>query len=464
MLLKTSRRSLLQGLGASAALLAPVARSIEAQDRDGPPTNLVVFYTPNGFYRQEFRNQGSPSDFDGRVLDRELGRLVGTLEPLEPFRDRIALLKGLNNKAWGGNASHYNICRLLTQRRTADNSRENQADGPSLDQVLGTRWGVEPVVVLNSPAYRGSNNSPDHSNQRLSWVGRPGAATNVHPTFGARNLFDDLIAGRQVSGGTAEAERERRRQRRGFLFSQARDDLRRFEARLGGLERERVQRHVEALARVEARLESVAVAAPTCAVPGRPDPSGNNRQRLLAGSEAIQEMVVAAFGCGLNRVATILEQPASTGHLPIAGVTACANHHEVSHDSRGCGGEADARRAWPAIDQHYAGRLAALLERLEGANLLGRTVVLWVTEISQGHFQNDYTMVIAGGHGLGLRTGRELRYRFHGEYRGRRSADRPDNASYADALVSVQKALGVDEDHVGDPEYSDGGLQELYRG
>ena len=82
------RRTLLRGLGVGIALpfLESMMPSAAAADVKSRPKRLQVFYTPNGMTMDEYRPVGA-----GPL------QLSGTLQPLEPFRDRISVFSGLGH-------------------------------------------------------------------------------------------------------------------------------------------------------------------------------------------------------------------------------------------------------------------------------------------------------------------------------------------------------------------------------
>ena len=72
---------------------------------------------------------------------------------------------------------------------------------------------------------------------------------------------------------------------------------------------------------------------------------------------------------------------------------------------------------------------------------------------------------MGGGSALGINSGQYIEYEFFGSEGDKRDAARdPRNQSLADLWVSVQKAVGVQSDTFGDPEFCNGGLPELYSG
>ena len=67
-----------------------------------------------------------------------------------------------------------------------------------------------------------------------------------------------------------------------------------------------------------------------------------------------------------------------------------------------------------------------------------------------------------------MQLGKVIEYPFEGNegalMEARNTARRPENAGMADLWVSVQKAMGVQQEGFGEPGMTKGGLKELFAG
>src|SRR5262245_23000693 len=79
-----SRRALLGGLGAGAALLTPFVKYRSAMAQTATSGNLLIFFTPNGHKREYFGATGS-----GAAMT-----LGPSLAPLEAVKSDIAVVRG----------------------------------------------------------------------------------------------------------------------------------------------------------------------------------------------------------------------------------------------------------------------------------------------------------------------------------------------------------------------------------
>ncbi len=156
-------------------------------------------------------------------------------------------------------------------------------------------------------------------------------------------------------------------------------------------------------------------------------------------------------------------QGASEGYDTGAN-TGSPSHHSVSHYGFG----ASSGDRWVAIDTWYSNRFAYQLAALKKLGVLDKTVVVWVSEITEGHNQLNMVTVVAGGQALGMKTGQYIQYPMKGnevEGSGAIAIGRdPANRSLSDLWVTVQQAMGVPDNTFGDPKYSTGPLTELRTG
>src|SRR5450432_3151274 len=151
-----SRRSLLRGLGAGTALLAPfvrnhgsMAQSAPAGAQATPAGNLLIFHTPNGHKRSLVVDGQNTLAFDAASAAGGL-KLGRSLMPLQPFQSDVAVIKGLNLKTPTFISSHQDVCRILTcwgAPKEGNDETQFTAFGPSIDQSIGQALNQKPLVV-----------------------------------------------------------------------------------------------------------------------------------------------------------------------------------------------------------------------------------------------------------------------------------------------------------------------------
>ena len=252
-----------------------------------------------------------------------------------------------------------------------------------------------------------------------------------------------------------------------------RSDIATFRARINSNDRAHLDSYLDTLQSLEQRVMQnptlpsacapgpllARVAALPAVAPRQVDDKsfGGVVTEMQARGELWMDMIATAFACGTRRVAVIQWQGASEGYNP-ADDLGSPNHHSVTE------GAASADH-WVAIDTWYANRFAYQLAALKTLGVLDRTIVVWVSEITEGHNQLNMVTVVAGGQALGMKMGQYIQYPFTGqEVEGAGAipvAQNPANRSLSDLWVTIQQALGVNQSTFGDPKWSAGPLVEL---
>jgi hypothetical protein len=469
-----SRRSLLRGLGAGAALLGPFLRHSSSQAASATPSgNLLIFFTPNGHKRSLTTNGTTTTCFDATANGTSM-TLGTSLTPLQPFLSDVSVIKGLNLKTPTYIASHQDICRILTcQNAPGGQSAEGTAHqftgyGPSIDQSIGMAINQRPLVVAVDP-YRDQPHWRTFLSWRASGVNEP-FVKNFSTVF--TDLFGNLTGQAQTSDQTAALMRARARNQSVLDF--VKGDISTFRSRINSNDKAHLDSYLDSLQSVEQKVTAM-VAAGTCSVdplmtkmsampakaPLQNDdksPDGVEAQMRSRG-ELWMDMIATAFACGTRRVAVMQWQGASEGYDTGAD-TGSPSHHSVSH--YGFGQSSGDR--WVSIDTWYAQRFAYAVNALKTLNVLDRTIIAWVSEITEGHNQLNMVTVVAGGQALGMKQGQYIKYPFKGnEVEGGNAIGvgrDPANRGLGDLWSTIQNAMGV-PGQFGDPSVAGGPLTEL---
>lgn len=440
------RRQLLRGLGAGLALLSPFAETRLLRAQASGAGNLLVFFTPNGFLRSRFGAENPGTNYAFKP----------SLAALEPFKEQVTVIKGLCNKSASEKSSHEDCVKILTCASGDDLYR---GYGSSIDQVVAKHLGGRPLTL----AVERFNDEPNWQT-KISWVADNAFDPHIKsPRAVFDNVFGDFVPAAPVPQ-TPQPIDARYAQNKSVLDF-VRQDIGAFKSRLSAADRAKLDLHLESLREVEKRVATMP-AGPTgsalCEPAGLAERveganSADEVADLQRQGELMVDLIGTSFACGLKRAATLFWQPASAGINPNQGG---GNHHQVSHYEA-----PDSTEQWAKIDAWYAERFRYTLESLSARGVLDDTVVVWATEISEAHDQNNFVMLVAGGKNLGFELGQYIEYPFHGDEDGKVATGRDSrNKSQADLWVSVQKAFGIASDTFGDPEYSSGGLSELRTG
>src|SRR5215217_2469093 len=189
-----SRRAFLRGIGVTMALpwmeSLPVwgDEPVRSQLSSEAPVRLAVLFSGNGFHSKEWWAKG-----EGKNL--ELGRV---LAPLDAFREKMLLIRGLyNEEALKGNIHSSQTGNLLSGAPLASGGEIRS--GTSVDQLLARSYGRStkvPSLVLGCE----KSNPSVHKNysmlysSHISWSS-PTTPTplELYPALAFDRLFKDEV-------------------------------------------------------------------------------------------------------------------------------------------------------------------------------------------------------------------------------------------------------------------------------
>lgn len=470
-----SRRRFAALVGGSAvgAALVPslpsFIRRAKAQLPMGPMRFLAV-RTPHGVDRDFW----IPRNSDGtepRTPDEALSSLTfeyenAILTPLMPWRDQITVLDGLDsevvkeNTRSGLNPNHgHNEQGTMLTGAQAPADREGNFDGhPSLDFHLHSLIGA-PALLTASVSGAGTWKCMSFDD-----AGRPrDAETSPRSLF--RTAFPaDFMP---PDPGMPMVDYNPGEQR---IVAHGQAALMELEARLQGIERDKIVAHREAMMRLAPTgMMRPMIGACTTSGSDVPDEDGNvgTWMDVEPIARAHARVITQAFACGRSVCATLrilddypnfftdVPEVRSSGAIDLYGED-YRFHENLVHDYWGADGARleTLRRGfcaglkWSAT--HFAGVLAELDAVTDpfdptGGSILDNTIVFWHNEFGHDGHDNQHTRhpaIIAGGGGRTLRLGRYLRLR---------NIDSGDRVPHNKLLVSIAQAMGRTEiDFFGD--------------
>jgi len=427
------RRLLLAGAATTIALpfLEALAPRRSARGALSPrPPRFIAVYLPNGIVASAF----TPTTV-GPLLAPEK-KLPPTLAPLGELAARVSLLSGLRNgPAEIHGAGHHatGTAGFLTAT-TAKRSESAPHLGVSLDQRFAQRHAAQLAFPSLQLGVDGGGHVGDCDNgfacaysRNISWAG---------PTTPLPKLTDPALVFELLLGGddphATQIERTRRRALRASVLDHARSDAAALHSELGAADRHRLDDYLDALRHLERRIDA---APPRCDAAAAFDPSYSELTERI---HLMNELIVLALRCDLTRAVTfMLGNSASARTYPFLGVHDA--HHDLSHNA----GDPDMVRDLIRIEAWEIACFADLLRRLRdadegGDDLLSGAAVLLSSEISEGntHSHRDLPVLLAGEARGAFAPGNHLSF----------EAD----TAYARLLLTILRALGVDDDHFGD--------------
>lgn len=425
-----SRRRLLRGVGVSMALPwleskrvwggepAEKNGSVEAASSE-PPVRLAVLFSGNGFHSKQWWARGEGASM-------ELGSV---LESLGDVREKLLFISGLYNaEAQKGNIHSSQTGNLLSGAPLA--SGGDIRSGTSVDQVLAKVHGRAtkvPSLVLGCE----HSNPSVHKNysmlysSHISWSS-PTTPTplELYPALAFDRLFkDDVERGdRSVLDAVAEDAQALRR-------AISATDQRKLDEYLDSV------RDVELRIERAGRLGEIQGWRPTLEKPDMPRPADGIPQNIADHMRLMCDILVLGFQTDSTRITTLkLNNDHSSLRFPHLGVDSMI-HHLLSHSDTD---------DWLKVNRFFVEQVAYIAKRLDAIQEGERTaldnsmLMFCSSMMTGGHDNTQLPVVLVGGGGGSIKSGRVLDYKAQ-----------PDR-QMCRLYLSIMKKMGVHLDTFGD--------------
>lgn len=452
-----TRRDFFRGttLGAGGLFFAPFLRQLEAAaDGSARPTRFVFFLQGNGLYPNQIQPEGierpkQPDTLEDRSLDGH--KLARSLDPLEPFKDRLALVQGLSGRvARGSHSSDFGALGCYPQNKgaygeTIDAALAKALPGMFAHVGLGVSDKPEETVIYNVSALTKGKAMP----------------TQCNPQMAHRRLF--AVA----AGGDTRKAFDAKTSLLDFLA----DDVKRLQSRLNSVEKEKLEHYLEAFESMSDRQSALVRSADRIK---RYAPKQDDRYVsdafIFERLEAQLEVAAGALIAGLTNVVT-LSSGSGLGRTGISpdGTEIGLSAGRIGSHSIGHGSSIQGQTATELhirIRRAHMEKLATFIKKLssipEGdGSMMDNTLIVYGSDAAEGHHPvcHEWPFVLIGDLGGRLKTGsRYLRYPWYGK---------PGHRTVANLYTSFLHALGQRRDRFGLPDIAlkdldqDGPLTEL---
>lgn len=433
-----TRRTFLRGVGVTMALpwLESVAlRGASAAGAAAPtPKRFAALFmgcgvNPNGWWAK------------GEGVEMELGPC---LTPLAPLRSKINVVNGLFNKHATGVGIHPGQTGNILSGAALQKGAELRG-GISVDQMLARRLGeetVQPSMVLGCEqpitGYHETNFSMAYSSH-ISWQSATSPVPmEVYPSLAFDGLFDNRGTRRNQS-----------------ILDRVSEEAAGLSRRVSAADRAKLDEYLTSVREVERRVVPMrsekARADDRAADRGRPvvtmpRPDNGLPEDIREHMKLMCDLIALGFQADKTRVATLLLCRDISGlFYPFLDVRSA--HHGASHD--------DKSEAYERVTRYYVSQLAYLASRLEAmpegeGTVLDNTCLLFTNSMWSGtrHDASKVPVVLAGGLGGSLATGRVLDYAGKGD----------DNRKLCSMYLSIMDRMGVELDRFGDADERLAGL------
>lgn len=432
------RREFVKRIGLSAASLPFIfglpSLGLAAPAR--PRQRLVIMFSPNGTIPSQYWPDETGTDF----------KLKEILSPLDAFKDRMLIIKGLCNKVRGDGDGHMRgMSCLLTgielfpgNIQGGSDTPAGWASGPSIDQEIKKFFQSKEETKTRFGSLEFGVGVTDRADPwtRMSYAG---------PNQPVAPISDPYQMYQKLYGQLRDKENLQ------SVLDDVRDDLKKVSKLISAEDRKILDDH-EALVRQMEREISEA-----------------GKQKLRVGPPSLEEGVAAgqnddvprlsrmqidlminSFANDMTRVAT-LQYTKSVGQAKMSWLDINDNHHTLSHEPDK---NADAVEKLIKINKWFCGELRYLVDKLANTrepggdgSMLDHTLIVWTNELGKGnsHTLDNIPFLLIGG-GFGFEMGRSLK---------------PENTPHNRLHLALAHAVGHKVESFGKPSLCNGGPLKL---
>jgi hypothetical protein len=420
-----SRRTFLRGVGVTMALpwlesLAVWGDSSKKEKAGSEaPVRFAALFAGNGFHSKEWWAEGAGADM-------KLGKV---LAPLADHRRKMLFIRGLYNaEALKGNIHSSQTGNLLSGAPLASGGEIRS--GTSIDQTIAQRHGRSTKVPSLVLACEASNPSV-HKNYSMLYSSHISWSSPTAPT--PLELYPALAFDRLFKDRTNRGDRS--------VLDAVLTDARDFRKHISAGDQRKLDEYLDSVREVEQRIEQAGKKGelqgwrPTLRKPNLPRPADGIPQQIAEHMRLMCDILVLGFQTDTTRVCTLkLNNDHSSLRFPHLGVDYMI-HHLLSHSDT-----AD----WLKVNQFFLQQVAYIAGKLERIRegertALDNSMILFCSSMLTGnHDATQLPVVLLGGGGGQLKTGRVL------DYRGKA------NRKMCSLYLSLMDKVGVRLERFGD--------------
>ena len=425
---RISRRAVLRGAGVTIAL--PWLESFPALgDTTSPaafPKRFGVLFMGNGINENHWSAEGS-----GAAM-----KLSKTLSVLEPLKHKINVIDGLFNKAATGQGIHPAQTGSLLSGAQIQKGAIIRS-GVSVDQMIASRVGQDTpqssiVLACEQPmtGYHETNFSMAYSSH-ISWrTADSPVPVEVYPSLAFDNLFENRGSLRNIS-----------------ILDRAKDRAEALSRTISSSDKAKLDEYLTSVREVEKRVEGLRKSKDQAKGKARSQP-GSTMERPPSGlpedlrdhTRLMCDIIAIAFQTDRTRVASLLlARDLSALYYPFLEVK--RGHHSASHRNDS--------PEYERISRFHLSQFAYLAEKLDSmpegdGTVLDHSCLMFLSNLWIGrlHDNTRLPLVLAGGLGGALETGRTLNYLESSE----------ENRKMCSLYLSIMDRMGVQLERFGDAD------------
>jgi hypothetical protein len=392
------------------------------------PKRFGVLFMGNGVNEERWDSTGSGAGM----------KLAGSLEVLEPIKGKINVVHGLFQKRATGHGIHPAQTGCLLSGAEIQKGAIIKA-GITVDQMLANKVGQDTpqaslVLACEQPmtGYHETNYSMAYSSH-ISWESPDSPVpTEVYPSLAWDSLFENRGSLRNMS-----------------VLDRVMQDASALTKQISSTDKSKLDEYLTSVREVEKRVDGMRKskdqADDAAKAKNRPAatmdrPANGLPEDVRDHARLMCDIIAIAFQTDKTRVASLLLcRDLSAMYYPFLNVR--AGHHAASHDN--------ATDGYERITRFHLSQLAYLAQKLDAmpegdGTVLDHSLLMWVNNlwIGRKHDNTRLPLVLAGGLGGTIRTGRTLDY-----------LDKPDEERRLCSLfLSVMDRMDVKLDRFGDSD------------
>ncbi len=400
-----TRRTLLKTLGLSAAAapfvhgLPSFAAAAAGEDKRPRKQRLIVMFSPNGTVPWNFWPDEEGRDFKFKEI----------LSPLEKFKDRTLILKGVSNKIKGDGDRHMRgMSCLLTGIELFPGNIQGGSDTPagwargiSIDQEIANFLQASEPTRTRFGSLHAGVIVPDRADPwtRMSYAG---------PNQPIAPIDDPYQMFKKLYGNVRDQATVR------SVLDEVAGDLARVRRRVSREDRHLLAQHEAFVRKMEQDLAAQRERKTLTAVPELKAGVKNDNENMPLLSKMQIDLLVSGMINDMARIAT-LQFTRSVGQSRMTWLGVDETYHTLSHHANG---NKDSQEKMTKINKWFCQQLAYLVQRLDQTpepggegTMLDNTTIVWTNELGQGnnHTLDNIPWVLVGG-GLNWDMGRSLKY------------------------------------------------------
>ncbi|MBI2688344.1 MAG: DUF1552 domain-containing protein [Acidobacteria bacterium] len=392
------------------------------------PKRFAVLFMGNGINEDHWSAEGNGADM----------KLSRTLSVLEPLKHKINVIDGLYLKMATGQGIHPAQTGSLLSGAVIQRGPIIHA-GTTIDQMIANKIGQDTaqqslVLACEQPmtGYHETNFSMAYSSH-ISWQSADSPVPNeVYPSLAWDSLFENRGSLRNLS-----------------ILDRVKDRAGALGKKISATDRAKLDEYLTSVREVERRIEKTretkTTADDAAKAANKPAwmmerPANGLPEDLREHAKLMCDIIAIAFQTDKTRVASLLlARDLSALYYPWLNVK--EGHHAASHNNNSDGYE--------RISRFHLGSLAYLATKLDAmpegeGTVLDNSCLMWINNlwIGRKHDNTRLPLVLAGGLGGTLKTGRSLNYLKAGD----------ENRKLCNLYLSLMDRMGVKLDRFGDAE------------